>query len=96
MKRLKKEFIDRLPKCEKLNLYECDIEVIESDSFSNMQQLSTLDLSRNRIVYFEENVFSKLKNLQTLDLSYNKITKFDPKFIGLRESAKYSIKNNTF
>lgn len=55
MIRLKKEFIDRLPKTKKLNINKCGIEVIESDLFSNMQQLNLLDLSYNRIEYIVEN-----------------------------------------
>jgi len=51
MKRLTKEFIDRLPMNRRLNIHYCEIEVIESDSFSNMQQLTSLDLSFNRIQF---------------------------------------------
>jgi Leucine-rich repeat (LRR) protein len=57
--RLTKEFINRLPMHKKLNMTNCEIEVIESDSFSNMQQLTLLNLSSNRIGFIEENTFSK-------------------------------------
>ena len=83
IKRLKKEFINHLPIHKKLNITDCLIEVIEHDSFSNLQQLTSLDLSRNRIELIEKNAFSNLKNLQTLDLSNNRLTKFDRNFIGL-------------
>ena len=96
MKRLKKEFINRLPKPRRLNITDCEIEVIDHDSFSNMQQLTSLNLSRNRIWHIEKNAFSNLKNLETLDLSDNKLTNFDPKFVGLIESTEYNITNNTF
>ena len=95
--RLTKEFIDRLPKPRnRLNITDCNIEVIESDSFSNMQQLTSLDLSDNRIELIEENAFSNLKNLQKLDLTRNRLTNFDRKFIGLSESVEVKIENNRF
>ena len=96
IKRLTKEFINRLPIARQLNISYCNIEVIESDSFSNMQQLTSLNLSLNRIESIEKNAFSNLKNLETLDLSYNKLTKFDPKFIGLGNSVEVKIQYNNF
>ena len=92
--RLTKEFINRLPKPRRLNINNCEIEVIESDAFSNMQQLTSLNLSYNRIEFIEKNTFSSLKNLQTLDLRDNKLTNFDPKYVGLNESAEYNITTN--
>ena len=45
--RLKKEFMNGFPTLRQLNINNCGIEVIESDSLSNMQQLILLNLSRN-------------------------------------------------
>ena len=90
IKRLKKEwFTNGFQILRRLTF--CEIEVIEHDSFSNMQQLTLLNLSRNRIDLIEENTFSNLKNLKTLDLRYNKLTKFDRNFVGLRESVDVKI-----
>ena len=61
-----------------------------------MQQLTSLNLTRNRIELIEENTFSYLKNLQKLDLSKNFLTKFDRNFIGLGNSVEVKIKNNIF
>ena len=94
MKRLKREFIDRLPIHRKLKISLCKIEVIESDSFSNMQQLTSLNLSNNQIELIEKNAFLKLKSLETLDLSKNRLRKFDRNFIGLGNSVKVNIENN--
>jgi len=91
MTRLKKEFIDRLPKPKKLNINTCGIEVIESDLFSNMQQLSWLDLSNNRIEYIVENGFSSLKNLQTLNLKGNIVRKRDLTYIVLEKSVDLKL-----
>ena len=93
--RLKKEFIDRLPIHKRLSTSECYIRTVENDSFSNMQQLISLDLSRNRIELIEENTFINLKNLQKLDLSHNRLTKFDRNFIGLGNSVEVNIKKKT-
>ena len=41
MKRLKKKFISRLPKHKQLNINKCGIEIIEHDSFSNIQHLTS-------------------------------------------------------
>ena len=91
IRRLKKKFLDRFPKLRHLTIAYSNIEVIEHDSFSNLEQLSLLDLSRNRIGFIEKNAFSSLKNLLAVDLSRNRLTIFDPKFIGLIESAVFSI-----
>jgi len=92
IKRLKKEFINRLPKPRnKLNITDCQIKVIESDSFSNLQQLSSLDLRRNEIEFIEENAFSNLKNLKKLDLSDNDFFISDRNMFGLRESLEVNI-----
>ena len=97
MKRLTKEFINRLPKPRnELNLNESELEAIENDSFSNMQHLNSLNLSRNKIKLIEKNAFSNLKNLQILDLSRNRLSKIDRKFIGLGNSVEVKIKNNDF
>lgn len=71
--------------------------MIGYDSLSKLQ-LTSLDLSCNRIKTIEKNAFSSLKNLQTLEMCNNKLREFDPKFIGLRESEyiEYSIENNNF
>ena len=37
-KRLKKEFMNGFSTLRQLNITECEIEVIENDLFSNMQQ----------------------------------------------------------
>ena len=96
IKRLKKEFINRLSKPKRLNINECEIEIIEHDSFLNMQQLTSLNLSNNRIWHIEKNAFSNLKNLQTLDLSYNNFKKFNRNFIGLGNSVELKIEYKDF
>ena len=91
VKRITKEFINRLPMHRRLKISKCNIEAIESDSFSNKQELISLDLSENRIELIEENAFSKLKNLKKLNLSINRLKKFDRKFIGLANSVEVKI-----
>ena len=46
-KRLRKEFLTGFPALRRLKI-SCSIEVIEHDSFSNIQQLCFLDLSGNK------------------------------------------------
>ena len=92
--RLGKEFLDRLPKSRNFKIIDSEIEIIESDSYSNMQQIISLDLSRNRIKLIEKNAFSNLKNLQTLNLSYNRLTNVDRNFIGLGNSVEVNIEKN--
>ena len=55
--RLKKEFMNGFSTIRQLNITQCEIEVIEYDLFSNMQQLTSLNLSRNRIELIEKNAF---------------------------------------
>jgi Leucine-rich repeat (LRR) protein len=96
--RLTKEFIDQLPKPRQLNITECNVKVIEHDSFTNMQQLTSLNLTRNQIELIEENAFSNLNNLETVDLSFNRLKNFDRNFIGLGnlETAEVNIERNDF
>lgn len=94
IKRLKNGFINRFPALRRLNISRCEIEMIENGSFSSLEQLCFLDLSFNRIENIDKNTFSELKNLQTLDLRFNKIPGFDPIFVGLRESAQFTIEYN--
>lgn len=93
VKRLKKEYINRFPTLKQLYIVECSIETIETDSFSNLEQLCWLNLDRNQIEFIVENAFKPLKNLQTIDLRKNKfdLKNFDPKFVGLKESVKCTI-----
>ena len=93
MERLTKEFINRLPMNKQLNINDCEIEVIEHDSFSNMQQLTSLNLSRNRIKFIEKYAFSNLNNLQTLSLSGNNLI-FYPEFVGLGKSVELNIESS--
>ena len=44
VKRLKKEYINRFPMLKQLYIVDCSIEVIENDSFSNLEQLCWLNL----------------------------------------------------
>jgi Leucine-rich repeat (LRR) protein len=69
----------------------CAIETIESDSFSNLEQLCSLNLYRNQIEFIEENAFKPLKNLKKLNLRNNELTNFDPKFVGLEKSVEVFI-----
>ena len=93
MKRLKKELLNRLPKHKQLNINKCGIEVIEKHA-NNMQQLTSLDLSQNKIGLIEENAFSALKNLQKLDLGDKNLTKFARKLCGVGKSVEVKIENN--
>ena len=92
IKRLKKGFINRFPMLKRLNISRCKIEMIENGSFSSLEQLCILDLSYNRIENIDKNTFSELKNLQTLDLRFNNIP--FRIFVGLRESAQFTIEYN--
>ncbi len=72
----------------RLCIVECNIEMIEADSFSNLKQLDSFALIANPIKFIEKDTFSNLKYLQIVDFSYNNIQKLDPEFIGLKNSVK--------
>lgn len=90
LKRLEKQFLNRFlfPMLRELSIGFCDLEEIEIDAFSNMQQLVCLNLSMNRIRFIEKNTFANLKKLETLDLSDNVLTTIDREFIGVRNSVE--------
>lgn len=91
---LKKQFINGFPMLKNLSIYDCNISVIDNDSFSNLEQLCFLELSFNQIQFIKKNAFLKLKNLQQVNLFGNYFIQIDPKSIGLRESAILYIENN--
>lgn len=57
-----------------INLYNCDIQELPSNLFSNcMEYLKELNLSGNKLTKIEADLFRGLRNLETLDLCYNEI-----------------------
>ena len=102
-KRLKKEFFNRFTTLRHLCVTCCKFETIERDSFSDLKQLCSLNLSRNQISHIGRNAFGSLENLQTLDLSYNDLRYLYVKpmmrtimryFVGLRKSVELNIEHN--
>ena len=71
----------------KLSMVDCNLEEIEPGAFSNMTQISCLNLSQNRLKFIEKNTFSNLNKLQIFDLSMNKLRDLDTEFIGVSLKA---------
>jgi Leucine-rich repeat (LRR) protein len=64
----------KLSNLVKLDLSNNLISSIELNTFKYLQQLETLDLSNNKLVYLSNAVFSGLKNLKNLILKSNLIS----------------------
>ena len=94
MKSLKNFFFDRFPMLKVLAMYDLDIEIIENDAFSSLEQLEHIHLNNNLINFIGKNVFSNLKNLKSLDLCSNQLTYFDQEFIGLGNSVEIFLDYN--
>ena len=62
---------------QRVSLVRCNIPDIRSYQFSQLKNLSTLDLHENRITHLGRNSFSGLANLLSLDLHDNRISSFD-------------------
>ena len=96
MKSLKKNFLDRFPTLQDFRMYTCEIETIENDAFSNLIQLSYIELANNLINFIGKNAFSNLNNLKAVNLSSNKLTHFDAEFNGLGISKPVCLDDNNF
>ena len=58
---------------EYLDLENSDINIIENNAFRNLQNLTTLLLGYNQILYVDQDAFAGLSKLQTLKLNENNI-----------------------
>uniref|UniRef100_A0A8D8WRN5 Insulin-like growth factor-binding protein complex acid labile subunit n=1 Tax=Cacopsylla melanoneura TaxID=428564 RepID=A0A8D8WRN5_9HEMI len=56
-----------------LDISDCGLEVIKSNSFQRMENIGTLNLSNNAIRTLDADVFSRLKRLSVLDISNNQL-----------------------
>jgi hypothetical protein len=57
-----------------LTLYNCSIESIDQNAFTNLKALETLRLADNKLTKLDENIFRNLVNLRDLNLIQNQIT----------------------
>ncbi|XP_061108357.1 leucine-rich repeat-containing protein 4-like isoform X1 [Conger conger] len=62
------------PNARHLNLMENSIELIQADTFRNLQHLEVLQLGRNAIRQIEVGAFNGLSSLNTLELFDNRLT----------------------
>jgi hypothetical protein len=67
------QFFDKLDNLVFLRLYQCRIDTIEENAFSNLKALHSLYLSGNKIKKLQENTFRELANLTVLYLDENQI-----------------------
>jgi Leucine-rich repeat (LRR) protein len=51
-----------------------DIEVLRSDDFEGLTELTILSISHNNLSYIEDNVFLQIKRFAVLDLSNNQLS----------------------
>ncbi|XP_074133253.1 toll-like receptor 13 [Sminthopsis crassicaudata] len=66
-----------MPSLEWLNLNSCMLSLISNKTWNSLQNLTALDLSRNKFETFPDFAFAPLKRLQSLSLSKNPITKLN-------------------
>ena len=87
-----------LAKLQYVSLENNVIETIEEDAFLNVNELITLDLSRNRLPYVPDANSVKLRNLKQLVLSHNSIaatSKLTPaSFIGYDKLEELTLQSN--
>ena len=94
--KLEKELFNGFQKLQELMIcHNKELRIIKNDTFSNLKQLLTLDLSNNCLENIEQNAFLSLHNLETLDLSNNQLTSLDSKlFVGLNNLISINLKDN--
>lgn len=56
-----------------LDISDCGLEIIKSNSFQRMENIGSLNLSNNAIRILDADVFLKLRRLSVLDLSNNQL-----------------------
>ena len=72
-----------------------NITSISLETFQNLKNLLTLDLSVNQLARIENGTFANLTNLQYLDISYNYLASLDDFFFGdLKSLEQFYLVNN--
>jgi Leucine-rich repeat (LRR) protein len=78
-----------------INLNSNNISLINSNSFNNLPELQTLDLSSNKIYELPSNSFSGNNQLNKLNLYNNQIkSALTPAFTNLSKLSDLSLRNN--
>lgn len=78
-----------------LNLKKNELQILEDETFSNLQSLEMLILSKNKFQRLNKNTFKGLSNLSKLDLSKNQIETIEPDtFSSLHELMFLYLKYN--
>ncbi|XP_070561836.1 vasorin-like [Ptychodera flava] len=74
---------------ETLDLSSNEIYSLHDSMLSDMDELITLSLQRNAIIFVDKNVFHSLQNLRRLDISYNPIKKLPDIIFDGMDSLEY-------
>ena len=78
--RLEKKLFEGFPMLQSLKIFRNrGIKTIDKEAFSNLKNLTNLDLSLNSLSELDPDLFSCLVNLEYLDLEHNKLRHFDLK-----------------
>ncbi|XP_050093070.1 insulin-like growth factor-binding protein complex acid labile subunit [Anopheles aquasalis] len=90
------DFFRHLPMLATLNMSRMNLSFTPAASniFTDLTQLSELDLSANRITNVPDGVFTKLLNLDWLDLSGNKVQLTNTTFTGLERLRALNLATN--
>ena len=95
IKKIEKKLFDKFPMLQTLSLCDKILEKIDSDVFSNVRHLISLDLSNNSIRYLNEMHFSGLDKLKYLNLSANQLESIEGNvFSSLKELTVLDLSDN--
>ena len=94
--RLEKKMFDEFQLLQSLKIHNnSELLKIEKDVFSNLKQLTCLDLSFNRIESLDKRTFLELVNLETLNLSKNQLEFVDENiFSSLKKLKNLDLSRN--
>ena len=98
LSKLEKGIFDRFSLIRKLIIYASyknDPLIVEHDAFSNLKQLTCLELRSNGIESLDKRTFSELVNLETLDLGNNLLEFIDENmFSSLKKLRNVDLSEN--
>jgi Leucine-rich repeat (LRR) protein len=81
--RIERDTFSLLPNLESLDLYNCEIELIESGAFEHLPKLRILEIVQNKLKKCPS--LNELSNLERLELSNNEIELIDGLFENMED-----------
>lgn len=89
VRKIEKKFMDQFPNLRKFCMVDCKVEKIEDNAFSNLKELTVLDLSQNLLESIYKRDFSELVNLEYFVMIKNRLKIMEEGIFSHMENIRY-------